>query len=306
MNKRVYDQIRKINVKKSFVHAIGIAIINIGSPCVLAVLSWNILFFYPLVGSIFTLLTIIFVGTRYRAINNMSHECIHRSYCDNPHLNEFFGEFFAMLEFSTFKDIRREHQSHHLFLGDFSKDMDFHNLEVYGFCRPLNKEIIKEHLFRAISLSHLPNYVFFIAFDRNAPVWANFMRAFYLGFLFLMLATFSIPTLLFLVLPYLTVYQMHKYLADVLDHSGIILNLSEIYKTRNFVLENWFLRFLFFPRHDCYHLIHHLFPGLAVEQFKKVHAILLKEPNYFSLKHKAQEHISFWMNSNGEFKIDSN
>lgn len=306
MNKKIQDEIREINVKKFFLHAIGIAILQIGFPLVLAVFSWNVLFFYPLVGGVSTLLTIVFVGTRYRAINNMSHECIHGSYCDNPHLNEFFGELFAMLEFSKFKDIRWEHQTHHQFLGDFSKDMDFHNLEVYGFPRPLNRETIKEHLLRAFSLSHVPRYVFFIAFDRNAPLWANLMRAFYLGFILLMLVIFPIQMLLFLILPYLTVYQIHKYLADVLDHSGIISNSSEIYKTRNFVLENSFLRVLFFPRHDCYHLIHHLFPTLAVEEFEKAHAILLKEPSYFSLKHKAQEHISLWMNPNGEFKIDPN
>jgi fatty acid desaturase len=40
------------------------------------------------------------------------------------------------------------------------------------------------------------------------------------------------------------------------------------------------LRFFLFPRNDCYHLIHHLFPGVPVNHFDRCHEELLQDPKY--------------------------
>lgn len=295
MNKKYFHQLQKILYRKSLTHAVIIALTHVMPPFFVAYIHYELLQNYFMVGISVLPFVMIFIATRFRAINNMSHECIHYSFCSNRQQNEIFGEIFSILEFSKFKSIRHEHMAHHRYLGDFQKDLDFKHLKRYGFWRPLNRATLKEHIFRSITLRHLPNYLFLIYYDKDAPLWSNISRILYISLLLIM-GYFHIAALvMYVILPYVSFYQMHKYFIDVLDHGGLLNHQQEVEKTRNFILKNKIVNYLFFPRADGYHLIHHLMPALPIETFKKAHNILLQDPHYFSLQHSAREQIEAWL-----------
>jgi fatty acid desaturase len=83
-----------------------------------------------------------------------------------------------------------------------------------------------------------------------------------------------------------------RFVIDIIDHGGIYTaEANELYKSRNFI-HHAALRWILFPRNDCYHLIHHLYPYLPVASFGKVHAILMEDPEYRNLQHRATFHLS--------------
>jgi fatty acid desaturase len=56
---------------------------------------------------------------------------------------------------------------------------------------------------------------------------------------------------------------------------------DELEASRN-VLAPAPIRWLFFPRNDCYHLVHHLFPQVPARHLDVAHAELSKDPAYNS------------------------
>jgi len=86
-------------------------------------------------------------------------------------------------------------------------------------------------------------------------------------------------TPLFLVFPTL------NYWADCLDHAGLTDNEDDLDASRN-MLAPKMLRVLFFPRNDCFHLVHHLFPQVPARHLDKGHDLLAKDEVYSS-RHNA-------------------
>lgn len=285
------------NRKKSLTFACVIALLHPGLIAASMVVGGLVFQRSLTVGLLTAPIILIFVGTRFRAINNMSHECIHFAFTESRKANEIFGVIFAILEFSRFRSIRCEHYSHHAHLGNYKLDSDFNGLEKYKFWIPFSSDQILFHLKTAFSFRFLKDYVFFVIYDKNEPFWGKFLR---FAFIVLLIAgTFLFPVAvgLFLLTPYFSTYQMHKYLIDALDHGGLLSNQNEINKTRNFMMANRFLKFLFFPRNDSYHLVHHLYPHLAVENFNAAHALLQRDPIYAAKTHQASEQLKQWLST---------
>lgn len=291
------NQIKSFHAKKSVLHGARIASLHVGSAVLFGWVGWMALSKLTLLpGFTVAALAVVFIGTRFRAINNMSHESLHYSFVRNRRANEVFGHIFAILEFSRFLEIRRQHWSHHSSLGDFQSDLDFQHLEEYGFDRPLTRQTVSEHCGRALSLRFLPKYLFFVIYDTEEPRWAKIIRGLYLFVLLFFALAAPVPALIFLVLPYLTSYQVHKYLIDVLDHGGLLKNTEALRKKRNFQVSRFF-KWIWFPRNDTYHLVHHLFPFLAVEQFPQAHKILLQVSDYRDIEHSGLKQLNQWLSS---------
>lgn len=66
-----------------------------------------------------------------------------------------------------------------------------------------------------------------------------------------------------------------------MDHGGLLkdVHLNALDMSRNLVVPR-LLRLVIFPRNDCYHLIHHLYPTLPVRYFDDVHSALLSDVEY--------------------------
>jgi fatty acid desaturase len=296
MNAQLVLEMHRINTRKTNRQASGVAArqlssmaaaVALGVLCVQA----DVLLLAPV-----WLCAIVFIGTRFRAINNMSHECGHHAFAASRRVNDAFGHLFALLELSAFRRISAEHQTHHRFLGDYARDLDFARLERFAFHEPIGRARIIGHVRDAVILRHLGVYFFCVLSDPHEPGWARCLRtALLLGVVTATIA-FPVEAGLFVLVPFIYAYQIDKYLMDYIDHGGLLRESSPVRMTRNVIVRNRVLRELFFPRTDCYHLVHHLFPFLSVEVLPAAHALLMEHcPGYADIEHAwAGQFARYW------------
>ena len=203
-------------------------------------------------------LAICVVGSRMRAWGNILHECSHNTYASSKVLNRWLGTLIGVILFMGFHRYRKEHLSHHRFLGDPQKDLD------------LGGKFFKPTLFSS-----------------EDPRIANVLRTLFLALVCILslLPQTRLATWAFWIVPYFTSYPFFRYISDKADHAVISHEPDEFLRSRNHLLRwNW-LNWLVFPHHDAYHLVHHLFPGLPSKRHQTCHALLLQEDVYSARKH---------------------
>lgn len=224
---------------------------------------------------IFSAFFILLNGTRMRALGNIIHECSHFNFVSSRKQNYYIGKILSALEFSCFDRYLKDHHSHHKYLGDLNLDKDFISRQVIGICgkkkfsgRTLFKTVFSPfNWFILIKSSIILNY------KDKINIVVHCLMLITLLFLF---KAFGINLiLLFLILPYFTSYQMCKILSDYLDHGGLYYQNEKEQKTRNHIFSFSFLNSIFFPRNDCYHLVHHLYPTLPTTYLPQMHQKLL-------------------------------
>ena len=221
-----------------------------------------------------------FIATRLRGLNNIGHECSHASFSRVREENERIGKFCASLSLGSFFDYRDEHLSHHMYLGDYDKDQDFHGIKKLRLEEPLSRPVVLRHLLTPFLGRHLPYYT---RINLNARD-GRFFQLFKVSLLFCAIA-FSVVSpvtgVLFIIAPYLFFYSALNYWADCLDHAGIVTSTDDLEASRNLVAPKW-LRWLFFPRNDSFHLVHHLFPQVPARHLQSAHELLKQDPEYAS------------------------
>jgi fatty acid desaturase len=220
----------------------------------------------------------LFVGTRFRGINNILHECSHLTFSVRRTDNVLFGRIAAALLLKTFEAYKTEHMSHHVHLGDYEHDLDFHKLQKFKLEDELTPKTIARHAITPLLGLHITSYVSFDMSWRDGPVFGLLKMALLLGTTIYVLID-PLAALLMVVFPFVWVYSTLNYWTDCIDHGGILEHGHELKQSRN-VIVNPIVRFFLFPRNDCYHLIHHLFPGVPVNHFDRVHEELLQDPHY--------------------------
>lgn len=219
-------------------------------------------------------------STRLKCLNNIIHECSHNSFSRGKKLNECVGKILSSILLTDYAVYKAEHLSHHRYLGDYEKDIDFSMLKVL---RHDERFTFKRIFQDASALRFIRFYFPRVSINNRAQmagaslhlliiatvVWLHFyVAAFMLIFGFIFFFTFL------------------KYLTDVVDHGGLYVNeVDELYKSRNFIVNNIIFREISFPRNDCYHLVHHLYPYLPVKNFKKAHELLMQDLKYKELNH---------------------
>jgi fatty acid desaturase len=272
--------------KVSRLMACGIAIMHISAGIVAAALSYFVFTYSLMLGMVLYFPLIFFIGTRWRAINNMSHECFHLYFTRERKWNERIGVILGIIEFGSYYDFREEHASHHRYLGDYQADGDFRGFEKFGFSQAVTPVAVWKQLLFAMSLRHLREYIFVKIYVKRDPLWAKIVRGSYIVLL-IIFATFS-PLVFFayFLVPFATAYQVIKYLTDYLDHGGLLDNVDALYKSRNCYIKNPVMRSIAFPRHDCFHLVHHLFPAIPNKRMQEAHNWLVEMwPEYGQMEH---------------------
>jgi fatty acid desaturase len=221
---------------------------------------------------------VLFAGTRIRGLNNILHECSHFSFCESRSGNILLGRLCASLLLNSFRDYREEHLSHHAHLGDYDNDQDFQRLRKLRLEDPLTPGTVLRHVLTALSGLHLPYYV-------NVNLRPGDGEAFRLLKLALVAAATGflvlapVEAIILVWLPFLWVYPAINYLTDCIDHGGLIDSGDELRASRNLPVPKQ-LRVLLFPRNDCYHLVHHLFPQIPTDHLQLCHERLLSHPEY--------------------------
>lgn len=231
---------------------------------------------------------IFFIGTRWRALGNMMHECAHGIFVHKAEHNTLFGQFISALDFSSFPEYLAQHVSHHAYLGNPDRDLDFKSRRVF-LSSSKNKPL---HLIRLVfcCLTLVPLWFSMLRpvfWTKSTPLWTNLVRV----FLFLSLvssllfsATRDIAFFYFL-LPYLTTYHWLKLISDASDHLFLYHSEETLKRSRNHILPTRFLNWFIFPRNDAYHLLHHLFPSLPTHHYPRAHKILLNHSWYAGQEH---------------------
>ncbi|MDR3673195.1 MAG: fatty acid desaturase [Holophaga sp.] len=228
------------------------------------------------------IVSILVLSSRFKALNNIVHECAHYSFHHNPNFNRSIGGIVCGLLGQDYSVYKAEHMSHHGFLGDYDRDLDFQTIRSFSPHLPQQfNKILKNILSIKFLSSYAPK-----RFGRtrqsllgNLAIWAIMV--------YLLIHGLMVNWVIFLV-AYFIGFPLMKYLTDLVDHGGIYANPIKINQTRNFILKSKLIKWLLFPRNDCYHLIHHLYPALPVKVFQEAHQALLEDPSYRQLTHHAR------------------
>ena len=278
--------------KNSKFLACGIMILHVAAGVVAGAISYLAFTYSILLGSILYFPLIFFIGTRWRAINNMSHECFHLYFVREKKWNEWYGIVLGIIELGSYYDFREEHATHHRYLGDFNADKDFRGFEKFRFSVAITPKEVLKHLIFSLSLRHIRDYIFVKVYVRRDPLWARFIRITYLIFLIMFAVKQSLAFFAYFVVPFVTIYQIIKYLTDYLDHGGRLNNNEPLNKSRNCYINNPIIRSIAFPRHDCYHLVHHLYPAVPNKKLHEAHNWLLSNwHEYGKLEHSFYKKI---------------
>lgn len=224
------------------------------------------------------LLLMLFIGTRFRGLNNIVHECTHASFASSRAANTRIGKVCSALCLGSFVDYRHEHLSHHAHLGDYEHDLDLQGIEAMGLHDPLTPRVLLRHILTPLTLRHLPYYLSINLSARDGRGYQA-MKLGLLALVTLLIVLFPLTAALFVIFPYLVIFTGLNYWADCLDHAGLVPGDDDLDASRN-VLAPRALSWLLFPRNDGYHLVHHLFPNVPARHLPAAHGVLLTDPVY--------------------------
>ena len=220
----------------------------------------------------------ILAGTRFRALGNLMHECVHGSLFPNNQSNRFFGFILSLLLWCPYINYCHDHFSHHRYLGDPTKDRDLMRMPLCWWQAPNPIEfwhLIFKFRFLRVWIMNSE----WQPFSKQESNLEKVMRAsfvvVFLASLFNSQLLFHVPA--FALFTFLVPYQIHKYICDLYDHGGLmhlgsdsdmasdhpIKSRNHPIKSAQFVGSKAFdglLNGLFLPRNDGYHQSHHFKP----------------------------------------------
>ncbi len=235
-----------------------------------------------------------FIGTRLRGFNNILHECTHFAFSRRREDNVVFGSICASLILGCFRDYRDEHLTHHAHLGDYDRDLDLKRIRDFRLEDPLTPKTVLRHALTPLFCLHFPHYFKVDLSGRDGKPY----RALKIGLIvaaIVFLALDPLAALLLVWVPFVWVYSTINYWMDCVDHAGLVDGGDELDTSRNLSVLK-LLRVVFFPRNDCFHLIHHLFPQVPTHHLDACHARLLTHPDYLARTEgsSAQTAIGDW------------
>lgn len=221
---------------------------------------------------------IFFIGTRLRAFNNIVHECSHFTFCERRADNLLYGSLCASVILGCYHDYRDEHITHHAHLGDYEHDHDLQGIRDLRLEDPLTATTLLRHLLTVASGYYLPYYLKINLSARDGCIFAA-LKVALIGLSGLFLLLDPVAALLLVGLPFIWVFTAINYLTDCVDHGGLIDAEDELESSRNLPIAKP-LSPLLFPRNDCYHLVHHLFPQVPAHHLDTCHERLMTHPDY--------------------------
>lgn len=220
----------------------------------------------------------VFIGTRLRGLNNIVHECSHSSFADIRSDNVTIGRFCSAILTGCFKTYRDDHLSHHAHLGDYDHDREMEPIEKFGLHEPLSLRVILRLFFIPLTGRHLSVYSAKNLSGDDGKLFFAFKIAILIFFAVFSLI-YPMTSVIFVLIPFFFIFPTLNFWTDCLDHAGLIGETDELRASRN-ILASTLPRLLFFPRNDCYHLVHHLFPQIPARHLADAHKELCEDQEY--------------------------
>jgi fatty acid desaturase len=221
---------------------------------------------------------VFFIGTRLRGFNNIVHECSHFTFTQRREDNVLFGSICSSLLLGSFRAYRDEHMTHHAHCGDYEKDLDLQSKREFRLEDPLTPRTILRHALTPVFGLHLRQIPKANLSARDGELY----RALKIGLIAAAIVFLVLDPLAALVLvwvPFIWVYSAINYWTECIDHAGLVGSEDDLESSRNFLIPKQ-LRVILFPRNDCFHLIHHLFPQVPSRHLDACHKQLLTHPDY--------------------------
>lgn len=265
--------------KYSRSEAVGIVAVYVATIAV-SVFAGHYLLSLPLTWITATLMfsVAVFIGTRLRGLNNIVHECTHSTFCEDRGDNVTLGRFCSSLLIGCFKEYKHDHLSHHAHLGDYHQDREMGPIEKFALHEPISARTILRHFITPLMGRHLKMYSGInLSGSDGAPYLA--LKIVLLVAICAFTLVHPLTSLVFILLPLFYIFPTINFWTDCLDHAGIVGEDDELEATRN-VLASTPVKLLFFPRNDCFHLVHHLFPQVPARHLETAHHELLKDSTY--------------------------
>ncbi|AML52575.1 fatty acid desaturase family protein [Falsihalocynthiibacter arcticus] len=228
-------------------------------------------------------LTSVFIGTRLRGLNNIVHECTHSSFSEHREDNVAIGRLCSSLLSGCFQQYKDDHLSHHAHLGDYAHDREMGPIEKFGLHKPLTRKTILQHMITPLLGRHLKMYSGVNLSGGDGRLFFGIKMAL-LVTIFVFSIFYPATSAFFVLLPMFYIFPTLNFWTDCLDHAGIVGAEDELEASRN-VLAPLPVRLLFFPRNDCFHLVHHLFPNVPARHLETAHVALSKDASYQSQQH---------------------
>ena len=247
----------------------------------------------------------LFTATRIRALGNIIHECAHESFVESKKGNMLIGQCLSVLLLISFKHYKEDHQSHHKHLKDEGLDRDLHRYKTL-FLKKQTRNTMLDQILLAFNRRFLIVGYNFVVWREGDFIAANSARVFWL---LLIACTFLIAflhapglsphsnlsllqaasVLVATLSPAFIFYPVLCVWSDIADHcmnSNSAERPLSFERSRNHIFKIDILKFIFFPRIDAYHLVHHLNPSKPVLLYPQIHRTMLKERSeYEKLDH---------------------
>ncbi|EKO3572980.1 fatty acid desaturase family protein [Vibrio navarrensis] len=232
------------------------------------------------------ILSIVFIGSRQRALATILHDSAHRVLCKNSNLNDILGKYFSgYLIFQSFTAYVKSHvMNHHNFLGVKGKDPDYEMYIRSGVYDAINKkEFIFRHLVAPFFLSKSPLFVYYLFKERFGNLNERESINIILYWFVILLVSYYFSMLdivvMYWFIPLFTTFPMIGWFIELSEHYPIIESEHELYKTWN-RFGNKLEGFLTGMHNENYHLTHHLRADIPYWNIDKAHKIMMNDPEY--------------------------
>ncbi|PFF02786.1 fatty acid desaturase [Bacillus thuringiensis] len=262
---------------------------SIGLDWLLIALAITISQLYPNI--VVYLLAIILIGGRMRGLDNLMHEASHNLLFKSRWLNKWLGSIFvAFPVFTNFKPYCKSHYKHHKYLWT-DQDPDTSELKALGLDHTIitKRDFVFKYILGSLFIKNIfKNIQGCITRFFSKQGQTNLEYTVKLGMWFSIIAlsvvfNFWMGLVLYWLVPLVIVLPVIRFWSDLADHSGLETS-DPLYSSRN-NYGSWIERMILSPHHDCFHIVHHLFPYIPHYRLKKAHIVLLKNPDYAKAHH---------------------
>jgi fatty acid desaturase len=235
------------------------------------------------------LAAIVVIGSRQRALMNLVHEASHRKLFRSRPMNDWVGRTLVAFPLLTsLEGYVCAHCRHHGFLWDRERDPKARRYVQLGLAAvPTSvRSFVGRHVLRPLLLMHVPfnlRATMSFAGERRGERAARCVYG--LIVVAVAIGTHTVALLvLFWLVPYLTSFQLIRYLAEMAEHAGLD-SVDPWLASRNWTASAAVRHLLSPHSDDCYHLAHHLFPAIPHYRLKAADALLMRVPQYAAGHH---------------------